>query len=267
MDYISAIESERGGFDFDHAVRNATVASGVGKYFKATKTGTTICGVVCKDAVIIGADTRATAGPIVADKNCSKIHKIADNIYCGGAGTAADLEHTTAMLSAQLELHCRTTKTEARVSMAVRRASAHLYKYQGHVGCALVLGGFDLNGPQLYQIYPHGSTDCLPFTTMGSGSLAAMSVLESRFRDNMTTEEGADLVASAIQAGVMNDLGSGGNVDIIIMTRDGKKADHRRAFRTPCPRTYVNPKQYIFPHGTTPLLVQVTKDGQEMMTD
>jgi 20S proteasome subunit beta 2 len=265
MEYISVLESERGGFDFELAVRNATVASGCGKYFKATKTGTTICGVVCKDAVVIGADTRATAGSIVADKNCSKIHKLASNIYCGGAGTAADLEHTTAMIAAQLELHERSTKSQARVSMAVRRASSHLYKYQGHVGCALVLGGFDINGPQLYQIYPHGSTDCLPFTTMGSGSLAAMSVLESKFKDNMTTEEGANLVAEAIRSGVMNDLGSGGNVDIIIMTRDGK-ADHRRAFLSPSPRTYVNPKPYVFPHGTTPLLVEVNKHG-EMMTD
>jgi 20S proteasome subunit beta 2 len=266
MDYISVIESERGGFDFDHAVRNATVASGCAKYFMATKTGTTICGVVCKDAVVIGADTRATAGSIVADKNCSKIHKLADNIYCGGAGTAADLEHTTAMIAAQLELHARSTKTKPRVAMAVRRASSHLFKYQGHVGCALVLGGFDLHGPQLYQIYPHGSTDCLPFTSMGSGSLAAMAVLESKFKDNLSTEEGAQLVAEAIRSGVMNDLGSGGNVDIIIMTRDGN-ADHKRAFLSPSPRTYTNPKPYIFPHGTTPILVEVNKDGSEMMTD
>ena len=134
MEYIRILEEERGGFNFDNSVRNGTVASNVAKYFKATKTGTTICGVVCKDAVVIGADTRATAGSIVADKNCSKIHKLADNIFCGGAGTAADLEHTTAMIAAQLELHVRATKTKARVSMAVRRASAHLYKYQGNVG-------------------------------------------------------------------------------------------------------------------------------------
>jgi len=32
--------------------------------------------------VILGADTRATEGPIVADKNCGKIHYMAPNIYC-----------------------------------------------------------------------------------------------------------------------------------------------------------------------------------------
>ena len=39
--------------------------------------------------MVLGADTRATEGPIVADKNCEKIHFMAPNIYCCGAGTAA----------------------------------------------------------------------------------------------------------------------------------------------------------------------------------
>jgi hypothetical protein len=48
-----------------------------------------------QDGVVLGADTRATEGPIVADKNCEKIHFMAPNIYCCGAGTAADTEAVT----------------------------------------------------------------------------------------------------------------------------------------------------------------------------
>lgn len=48
-----------------------------------------------QDGVILGADTRATEGPIVCDKNCEKIHYMAPNIYCCGAGTAADTEAVT----------------------------------------------------------------------------------------------------------------------------------------------------------------------------
>lgn len=72
------------------------------------KTGTTICGVVCKDSVIIAADTRATQN-FVADKNCNKIHYIADNIVCCGAGTAADNYYHAKKLSAQLELMKQNT--------------------------------------------------------------------------------------------------------------------------------------------------------------
>ena len=43
---------------------------------KATSTGTTIVGCLFKDGIILGADTRATEGPIVADKNCEKVCRI-----------------------------------------------------------------------------------------------------------------------------------------------------------------------------------------------
>lgn len=47
---------------------------------KAVKTGTTIAGIIYKDGVILGADTRATEDSTVADKNCSKIHYLSSNI-------------------------------------------------------------------------------------------------------------------------------------------------------------------------------------------
>jgi len=59
------------------------------------------------------------------------------------------------------------------------------YRYQGYISAALVLGGVDVTGPHLYSVYPHGSTDALPYVTMGSGSLAAMSVFEDRYKINM----------------------------------------------------------------------------------
>lgn len=58
-------------------------------------------------------------------------------------------------------------------------------RHQGQIGAALVLGGVDITGPQLFTIAPHGSTDKLPYVTMGSGSLAAMAVFEASWRPNM----------------------------------------------------------------------------------
>ena len=55
-------------------------------------------------------------------------------------------------------------------------------RYQGHVSAALVLGGVDFRGPHLFTVYPHGSTDALPYATMGSGSLNAMAVFEDEYK-------------------------------------------------------------------------------------
>lgn len=92
MDYVELLKENRGGFSFDNVSRNAMFS----KDDKLTppttlKTGTTICGVVCKDAVVLAADTRATEGPIVADKVCDKLHNMAVNICCAGAGTSGGL--------------------------------------------------------------------------------------------------------------------------------------------------------------------------------
>ena len=45
--------------------------------------------------MVLGADTRATRGDIVSDKNCEKIHFITESIRCCGAGTAADTQFVT----------------------------------------------------------------------------------------------------------------------------------------------------------------------------
>ncbi|NXS39730.1 PSB7 protein, partial [Balaeniceps rex] len=137
------------------------------------------------DGIVLGADTRATEGMVVADKNCSKIHFISPNIYCCGAGTAADTDMTTQLISSNLELHSLSTGRLPRVVTANRMLKQMLFRYQGYIGAALVLGGVDVTGPHLYSIYPHGSTDKLPYVTMGSGSLAAMAIFEDKYKPDM----------------------------------------------------------------------------------
>uniref|UniRef100_A0ABI7Z326 Proteasome subunit beta n=1 Tax=Felis catus TaxID=9685 RepID=A0ABI7Z326_FELCA len=214
-----------------NAVLEADFAKKGYKLPTARKTGTTIAGVVYKDGIVLGADTRATEGMVVADKNCSKIHFISPNIYCCGAGTAADTDMTTQLISSNLELHSLSTGRLPRVVTANRMLKQMLFRYQGYIGAALVLGGVDVTGPHLYSIYPHGSTDKLPYVTMGSGSLAAMAVFEDKFRPDMEEEEAKKLVSEAIAAGIFNDLGSGSNIDLCVISKS--KLDFLRPYSVP----------------------------------
>ena len=78
------------GFDFSFFLRNQHLAAQNNALPKTTSTGTTIVGCVFDDGVVLGADTRATGGSIVAglpliarchrelmvletDKNCEKV--------------------------------------------------------------------------------------------------------------------------------------------------------------------------------------------------
>lgn len=235
-------------FDFSNELRNSFLTDRGIPLPKATSTGTTIVGCLFKDGIVLGADTRATEGPIVADKNCEKIHYITESIRCCGAGTAADTEFTTALISSNMELHALSTGRKPRVVTAMTMLKQMLFQYQGNVGAALVLGGVDVTGPHLFTIHPHGSTDKLPYVTMGSGSLAAMAIFESKWRPNMERSEALDLIAQAISAGIFNDLGSGSNVDACVIT--ATHTEMLRNFVKPNERVQKE-RKYGFRRGTT----------------
>ncbi|KAJ2918976.1 hypothetical protein MD484_g1458, partial [Candolleomyces efflorescens] len=236
------------GFDFSNSVRNNFLSEKGLPLPKATSTGTTIVGCLFKDGIVLGADTRATEGDIVADKNCEKIHYITESIRCCGAGTAADTEFTTALISSNMELHALQSGRKPRVVTAMTMLKQMLFRYQGHVGAALVLGGVDATGPHLFTIHPHGSTDKLPYVTMGSGSLAAMAVFESGWQPNMDREQALTLVKAAIAAGIFNDLGSGSNIDACIIT--ATSTEMLRNVEMPNQRVQKE-RDYKFKRGTT----------------
>jgi len=232
--------SDPAGFCFDHTgSRNPLIeqcqrnsgngnSNGNAVLPLAKKTGTTIVAVVYKDGVVLGADTRATSGSEVAEKNCEKIHYLAPNLMCCGAGTAADTEMITQMIASQLELMRMNTHSSSRTVTACTLLKRRLYRYQGYISAALILGGCDaINGPAVYQIHPHGSTAKLNYTTMGSGSLAAMAVMESSWHEDMTEAQAVELVQRSILAGIFNDLGSGSNCDVCVIRMDGTR-DYRR---------------------------------------
>ncbi|OAF65335.1 hypothetical protein A3Q56_06907, partial [Intoshia linei] len=152
------------GFCFENVSRNETFKEAK---LKSVKTGTTIVGIIFKGGIILGADTRATNGPIVADKNCEKIHYISDYIYCCGAGTAADAEMTTELISSKMQLMQLTWKKKPYVSAACRQIRQELFKHMGYISAAFILGGVDNKGSHLYRISPHGSVCNMQFAAMG----------------------------------------------------------------------------------------------------
>ncbi len=69
-------------------------------------------------------------------------------------------------------------------------------------------------------------------------------------RDDMTREEAIALVAKAIRSGIFNDLGSGSNVDLCVISEGGKKVDYLRNYEKLQGRTYARKEPVIFQKGT-----------------
>lgn len=136
----------------------------------------------------------------------------------------------------------------------------HLFRYQGHIGAYLVVAGVDPTGVGLFTVHAHGSTDKLPYVTMGSGSLAAMAVFESTWTKNCTKDEAVKVCSEAILAGIFNDLGSGSNVDVCVIEKD-KPTQLMRNYIKPNERTK-KARNYKFARGTTAVLNEkiITKE-------
>merc|ERR1712217_639270 len=95
-----------------------------------------------------------------------------------------------------------------------------------------------------------------------------MAIFESEYKSNMTLEEAKALVHAAIMAGINNDLGSGGSVDMMVINKDGYTP--LRNYDRPNMRKFKT--EYMFPKGTatvlsktfTPLSSLVTIETESM---
>mmetsp|Transcript_39354 Transcript_39354/g.78877 ORF Transcript_39354/g.78877 Transcript_39354/m.78877 type:complete len:254 (-) Transcript_39354:501-1262(-) len=207
-------------FGFKNFWRNELLTVRKNSFFLVKKTGTTIAGIIFKNGLILASDTRATNNEIACDSNCEKIHYLAPNICCCGAGTSADTENVTNLAANHLELQRLSSGKESRVQVSVAILQNFLFHHNGLISAALIVGGFDFLGAQLFSIHPHGSTENLPFVAMGSGSLAATTILERFYKTSLDLNSAIKLIKESILAGIYSDIGSGGNIDFCIIQNE-----------------------------------------------
>ena len=115
----------------------------------------------------------------------------------------------------------------ASVLAVLHRLRATLRAARGGLGVNLLAGGYDrlTRCACLAAVHPHGSVDVVTHAALGSGGLAATGVLEARYLAMggaaYRAAEGVRLAVDAVRAGIQNDLGSGGQVDVCVIGREG----------------------------------------------
>ncbi|MHA1372928.1 MAG: proteasome subunit beta [Promethearchaeota archaeon] len=186
------------------------------------KTGTTTVGLICKDAVILGTDKRATMSYFVASKTSEKLHKIQDHLFMTIAGGVADSQSLIDILRAETTLYQLKEEEPIKVKSAGKILSNILYRnkmFPYQVG--LLLGGVtEEEGPVLLDIGAYGSILPDKFCAVGSGQNFSYGVLEAKYKDDLTTEEGKDIIIKAISSSIIRDMASGNGIDIAIIKKD-----------------------------------------------
>ncbi len=200
------------------------------------KTGTTTVALMCKDGIVLGADKRATSGYLIADKKAQKIHKIADSLALTIAGSVSDAQMFIKLITAEINLFKLRANRDPTVSEVVNILGLIVYNKIRSLSTIpaitqFILGGKDVEGFQLYDLYPDGSiTKIEDFFSTGSGSVMALGVLESRYNKDISVNEGVKLAYDALYGALNRDIASGNGIEIVSITDEGVKTEVNKIF-------------------------------------
>ena len=187
------------------------------------KTGTTTVSIIVKDAVVLGADMRASMGHLAYDEESRKLYKITDKIALTNAGSVGDSLTLIRFIKSQAKLY----EVERETPMTPKAMSTFLSNILNASRFApyvvqFLLGGIN-HGPEIFELTPFGGVlKREKFGVSGSGTEFAMSVLDSNYRQGMSEEEGVALAVKAVRASTKRDIYSGGkSIQIMIVNNSG----------------------------------------------
>jgi len=219
-DLLKSIESE---FLKDSDIKIADLQDASNSIAPTFKTGTTTVGLICKDAVILGTDRRATMAYFVASKTAEKLHKIQDHLYMTIAGSVADAQFLVDILRAETSIYQLKKEKKIPVRAAGKMLSNLLYQnkmFPYQVG--LILGGVTSSeGPILLDIGAYGSILPEKYVAVGSGQNFSYGVLEAKYKDDLSIKEGKEIIKTAVTSSIIRDMASGNGIDIAIIKENG----------------------------------------------
>lgn len=186
--------------------------------------GTTTVGIVCKDGIILGTDTRATMGNYVASKNAKKVYNITDKLAMTIAGGVAVAQRVVEILRINAELYELNQGRQMPVHTAARLVSNVLFQNR-EVGAPLpiqaLIGGYDESGPHIFNLDPLGSLIEEKMVSTGSGSPYAYGVLEAEYKEDKSIKENLPVIVRAIYSAMQRDVASGNNFDVAVIDENG----------------------------------------------
>ena len=184
--------------------------------------GTTTVGIKAKDGVVLCADMRASAGYFIANNNTMKIQQLDLHAGMTMAGGVADAQNITDVLRYHANLHRIQKQEPIPIKSLTRLTSLIFHQNRGYPFMAdILVGGYDNNGPALFNIDMFGSVEEKTYVTTGSGSPVAYGLLEEEYREDLTVEEAKVIALRAVKAAIVRNIGTGDGINVAIIDKDG----------------------------------------------
>lgn len=185
--------------------------------------GTTTIGMVCKEGVVLATESRATMGYFIASKDAKKVYQIDDLIGMTTAGSVGDAQRLVKTMQVEAKLY-RMRRQEGMTVRGTASLLANILAYNRYFPfmVQLLIGGVDKNGPGMYSLDAlGGQLEEKKAVATGSGSPFAYGILEDRYEENMTIDDGIDLAVRALHNVMKRDSASGNGIKVVKITAEG----------------------------------------------
>jgi len=184
--------------------------------------GTTTVAIKVKDGVVLCADMRASAGYFIANNNTMKIQKIEKHAGLTLAGGVADAQNIVDVLRYHANVHRIQNQEPMPIRSLARLTSLMFHQNRGYPFIAdILVGGYDNQGPQLFNIDMFGSVEEKNYVTTGSGSPVAYGLLEEEYHDNLTLDDAKSVALRAVKAAITRNIGTGDGINVALIDKNG----------------------------------------------
>jgi len=188
--------------------------------------GATTVGIVYRDGVLLASERRVSYGYFVMSKSARKVFKITDTIGAACAGLVSDMQILAKEASAYASIYTYENDRPISVKATAKMVGSLLFqrRLMPYI-TQTIIGGIDQDGPSIYVLDLLGSVLPDKYASVGSGTEISMGLLEDEYKDNMSLDEAKDLMRRAIKAALARDAASGGDVDLLIISKEGTKTE------------------------------------------
>ncbi|WP_455368460.1 archaeal proteasome endopeptidase complex subunit beta [[Eubacterium] cellulosolvens] len=188
--------------------------------------GATTVGIIYRDGVLLASERRVSYGYFVMSKSARKVFKITDTIGAACAGLVSDMQILAKEASAYANIYAYENDHPISVKATAKMIGSLLFqrRLMPYI-TQTIIGGIDQDGPSLYVLDLLGSVLPDKYAAVGSGTEISIGVLEDEYKDNMSLDEAKDLMKRAIKAALARDAASGGDVDLLIISKEGIKTE------------------------------------------
>jgi proteasome alpha subunit len=171
---------------------------------EAVKRGTTSLGLIFDGGIILAAN-RPVPDLSISDGGSDKIHQIDDHLGTAISGFLADGRVLVDAGRIKAQVYKLTYDEPLNVGGVVKELSDRMQMFTQYggvrpFGVALLIGGVDEKGAQLFEIDPSSAFYAWKAQAIGKGATEALKVLKKGWTESLKEEDAIRLAVSALKA-------------------------------------------------------------------